>query len=361
MNPEEEVRFLEQEKWEQTFRDLMAKGKKGGSQKKSYEAIVEKFSNNYIPELSDSLIDELVLFARPGYLENSGNNREIALTLMCFLSLNFFRKFHSPSSVFFNDVMPLIQDQTDYEEALLASIATIATFSKPHESKFEIIEALMAMEPANYPNEVVAESVRAVTLITASLPTSLIDEEFIDSVEIYLDQMLSTDNPIDYIIPAIDLFEVVFESVKLNEGGKSELVDRLAEKYTETFDSIPGAATSKEEMAILNKASKAGVAFILSNDFPQESVNCYDQMITFTGKRTLIVLDAIKKLTKTYFIKQIMINQSIQKYFNYSLISHATIQTNEYKEMVQIMREFNEKDRKQQISKNRSKKEKRDE
>lgn len=331
---------------------------------------VGSFIKPYVDELVNNLHDPIF-----NYSDIEEHNE--ALFAICNICANTFSSFEPCGIALINELLPTLDRALDEESLKLFAIGYICILSvrNTEYTTLAINKLFSFFKNKKIYNKMTAEAtancIQAISMILCCFSVATVSDTFIDDVSEVLEKAFeSSEGPI--LLAALDLFslqsENMIERQYVDDNGEEEtepkpeaeeLWNDFVQRFKQSIRAAPSGVDKKDQKAVREK-SKAVLANIEGESLSAKiTVNI--QTGEICGAKKLILLEATKRVARFHFEQMMVINKGLQSMFGLAFLDRgkAELLKLQYRYEIDSTREAADKERKLDIAKKRSQKERR--
>lgn len=331
----------------------------------------------FIEPTFDALHEAIVNYA-------SRSEHDEALGVFCNMSLNCFYEFEHYVQVFLDNIVPTLSGISEDEVfrffTVAFSVAISVSNSELSLRTFNLFYNLLMNKKSRsteFTTEMLAECVKSVGILLSSFPDEVIAENLASQIEDLIDQMVSNQRA-PLILAAIDLIPIVYEAILSNEApaNSEEHANAIqskhfTSKYKSKIANLGNDLSTKADQKLVKNRVKEIIDILSGNEIVDsclmdncvETITLNNQSVELHGYRRLILLSAIRRVTKVHFQQQMTENLEIRELFGFQLFSseQANRLRKKHKGEIQQQRIADKKERQMAIDKKRRQKMERNE
>ena len=339
---------------------------------KSIKVLLNLVNTQFFPDILCDNMNNLTLIIQHCILEaENRNEHDNAIFLECSFSLSTFLQFECYANTILNEMLSQIYTLRNNQSLRFFGIGFISAFSlSRNDQKADITNRLISIltshhtNQSNYSSDATAEIIRSISILISSQPPQYVKEN-LPLLETFISIVLES-RKVSAIASVLELFSIIFESLLMYPFPKPDSIpsdavehpaDTFAQKFLDQFNHLEDIGTTKNEKTILKKAIRIAIE-TSERKKAQEIFAVLEQKVHIEGRRKLCLMSAIKRVTQSNFQTVLGINENIQDYFNYTVLSvqKARREKKRNKEQIKSDRVQTSKGKKQNISKMRKQK-----
>lgn len=292
--------------------------------------------------------------------------------LVSVLGLNMGHAFEPYAETLFADIIPSLQRLEDGETDRLSMIACVTSFCiKTMVGRRVIVKALTDFlsckgkgKDSERSTELRAAALRALSVVMSGAEDELFGETLPRLHEIIAHRLNST--KFEILAATVELASVVLDylqDISERDGDDGRPSKEFRNTYFDRISALHRKMVGKKtEMKELQRKT-AVLVRQFDGELASEQICLHDQNVEFFGKRMHILLKAVRHVSNRNFEAQMARNPVIHRYFQFRLLEPSYVARLRKKQSATMKRHRDEaaKDREQDISLKRKRKEMREE
>lgn len=323
------------------------------------------FSDKYKEFIEDNIDDILTPLREIILGSTDKTEHDEALNLLCHISLILLQSMDIIASPIVKGLLARLSCCEEHEAFRFFAIAFIVVFGMTDDQlkqdTFSQIAELYLdkhKRSSEFSEEIKSEALQSLALLASSIPSDVFCSEHLQTAETIVDRALQS-SKVPIITSCLPLVNIILCNVIEMESNSLDQTEtnRVTSKYSSKIDSAISKIIKKSDAKMVEQKVEE-INESLNGEIPEIHIKLNSQEVTFSGGRTITLVDAIRRVCKTGFQKVMEDNVPLQEMFGFKLMSSQRFMRIEKKQkkIIKEQRVENTKMRQQQLSKQRDNK-----
>jgi hypothetical protein len=331
------------------------------------QALAYQLTGQFLGELLDDFSNDLVEKLRIRILENSSEREhDMAIASLCLICLQVMTNFEPFAVVCINDLLPLLPNLVPECSRRFSFLAFIVAFGVDSQEKyinvlttFLQILARKKSRSTEFTPSMMAEGIKAINVLLARCSPDYLDSSGLFSeVCDFVDRSLTRPKA-KIILAALETVSVLYD-ILLQVADLEDLrIKNFTGRYLGKFVQLPSQVSKKTATKEVRNKCRDLSRYFDGDPVFTTDLTLNNQEVHANGAREVVLVDAIRSVTQSYFEQTMSTNTLIHALFGWDLLSrtHALRLKKKMKDDIKRDRVSNRKDNDMSIAKKRKQKE----
>lgn len=361
---------IDPNEWQDSMADLMGKLVSGRVEDRvqATKTIQHLFTTVFVGNALDQYMNDIIMAVLERFRDQCDEEEHQNLCLMVsVLALNMGEEFEPYAETLLGEILHGLPRLADNERHRLAMIAVITSFCiKTIVSRRGVVNALIDFvsgKGKERSTELKSDALHALSVVLSCAEDELFEEVLPRLHDVLGSRLAST--KFEILKATVELASVIYDYLRAQDDKDNSSDDRLARDFKNNYNDRVNSVHRKlvsGKKADTKELQKKAVTLIkqFEGEILSERICLHSQNVDFLGKRPLVLLKAVRLVSRCNFEAQMARNPALHSYFSYKLLTPAHVARLRKKHGVTMKRQREEDAKEREMDRDKKRRQKDD-